>query len=53
MINPEVREVFSTRAQIIRYVRRFFDERGFLEVLLLLLIRSLTIGGFSLFSIMS
>jgi lysyl-tRNA synthetase class 2 len=32
MINPEVREVFSTRAQIIRYVRRFLDERGFLEV---------------------
>lgn len=30
--NPEVREVFRTRAAIIREVRRFLDNRGFLEV---------------------
>lgn len=30
--NPEVREVFRKRAHIIRYIRRFLDERGFLEV---------------------
>ncbi|WP_018465865.1 lysine--tRNA ligase [Calidithermus timidus] len=30
--NPEVREVFKTRTQIIRLIRRFFEERGFLEV---------------------
>lgn len=31
-VNPEVREVFVTRAKIIRSVRRFLDERNFLEV---------------------
>ncbi len=30
--NPEVREVFRTRGRIIRYIRRFLDDRGFLEV---------------------
>jgi len=32
LANPEVREVFRTRARIISALRRFFDERGFLEV---------------------
>ena len=31
-MNPFVRDIFATRAAIIRYIRRFFDERGFLEV---------------------
>jgi lysyl-tRNA synthetase class 2 len=30
--NPEVREVFRKRTQIIRGIRRFLDARGFLEV---------------------
>lgn len=30
--NPSVRATFRMRAEIIRWVRRFFDERGFLEV---------------------
>ena len=30
--NPEVRQVFRTRARIIQAMRRFLDERGFLEV---------------------
>jgi lysyl-tRNA synthetase class 2 len=30
--NPGVREVFRTRSQIVRLIRRFFEERGFLEV---------------------
>ncbi|MER3514993.1 MAG: hypothetical protein C4310_11915, partial [Chloroflexota bacterium] len=30
--NPEVRQVFRTRARIIQALRRFLDERGFLEV---------------------
>lgn len=30
--NPEVRETFKTRARIIRYIRSFLDDRGFLEV---------------------
>lgn len=30
--NSPVREVFRQRARIIRLIRRFFDERGFLEV---------------------
>jgi lysyl-tRNA synthetase class 2 len=30
--NPDVRQVFLTRARIIRALRRFLDERGFLEV---------------------
>jgi lysyl-tRNA synthetase class 2 len=32
MVNPEVREVFEKRAQIVRLLRRFFEERDFLEV---------------------
>ncbi|HXG53432.1 MAG TPA: lysine--tRNA ligase [candidate division Zixibacteria bacterium] len=32
MVNPEVRRVFETRSRIVRLVRRFFEERGFLEV---------------------
>ncbi len=31
-VNPEVRQVFRTRAAIIRALRTFLDERGFLEV---------------------
>jgi lysyl-tRNA synthetase class 2 len=31
-VNPESRVVFETRAAIVRYIRRFLDERGFLEV---------------------
>jgi aspartyl/asparaginyl-tRNA synthetase len=33
MTNPGVRDIFITRARIISYVRRYFDDRGFLEVL--------------------
>ncbi len=32
MVNPEVREVFVKRSRIIRLLRRFFEDRGFLEV---------------------
>lgn len=32
MVNPEVRQIFITRARIIKAIRRFLDERGFLEV---------------------
>ena len=32
MVNPEVRQVFVTRARIIQALRRFLDDRGFLEV---------------------
>jgi lysyl-tRNA synthetase, class II len=31
-VNPEVREVFRTRARIVSALRRFLDSRGFLEV---------------------
>jgi lysyl-tRNA synthetase class 2 len=31
-VHPDVRRVFETRAEAIRYLRRFLDERGFLEV---------------------
>lgn len=31
MTNPGVRDIFVARARIISYVRRYFDERGFLE----------------------
>ena len=31
-IHPEVRQVFRQRAQIIRQIRRFLDERGYVEV---------------------
>lgn len=32
IVTPKTREIFCTRAKIISYIRRFFDERGFLEV---------------------
>jgi lysyl-tRNA synthetase class 2 len=31
-VNPDVREVFVKRAAVLRAMRRFFDERGYLEV---------------------
>lgn len=31
-VNPEVREIFKIRAQTIKALREFLDERGFLEV---------------------
>ncbi len=31
-VNPESREVFERRAAIVRFIRRFLDERGYLEV---------------------
>lgn len=30
--NPEVRAIFETRAALVRELRRFFDERGYVEV---------------------
>ncbi|BCZ18365.1 Lysyl-tRNA synthetase LysS [Helicobacter sp. NHP19-012] len=30
--NPEVKEVFKTRSKIVATIRRFFEEKGFLEV---------------------
>lgn len=32
MLNQQVRTNFFTRSKIINYIRRFLDERGFLEV---------------------
>ncbi len=32
IVNPEVKEVFVKRSRIIREIRRYLDERGFLEV---------------------
>ena len=32
IVNPEVRDTFIKRTKILQAVRRFFDERGFLEV---------------------
>ena len=32
LMNPDVKKVFETRSKIIRSVREFFDEKGFLEV---------------------
>jgi lysyl-tRNA synthetase class 2 len=37
MSNPPIRDIFYTRAKIIQFVRRFLDNRGFLEVRLSLL----------------
>ncbi|MDQ2670857.1 MAG: lysine--tRNA ligase [Gemmatimonadota bacterium] len=31
-VHPEVREIFRLRARVVAYLRRFLDERGFLEV---------------------
>jgi len=32
MVNDQTRAVFRTRSRILAHIRRFFDERGFLEV---------------------
>lgn len=32
MTDPESRKVFETRSKVIRFIRRFLDDRGFLEV---------------------
>ncbi len=32
MVNPEVREVFEKRSRIVKLLRRFFEDRDFLEV---------------------
>lgn len=32
IVNPEVRDTFIKRSQILREIRRFLDERGFMEV---------------------
>jgi lysyl-tRNA synthetase, class II len=32
IVNPDVREVFTKRARIISEIRKFYDERGYLEV---------------------
>ncbi len=32
MVNPEARQVFETRSRIVRLLRRFFEDRDFLEV---------------------
>ena len=32
IVNDDVKVVFQTRARIIRYIRNFFDSRGFIEV---------------------
>ena len=32
LANPEVRDVFSTRAKIVKAIRRYLDDNGFLEV---------------------
>lgn len=32
MCNNSIRDIFQTRARIIQFVRRFLDEREFLEV---------------------
>lgn len=31
-VHPEVREVFQLRARVVNYMRRFLDERGYVEV---------------------
>lgn len=31
-VHPAVRRIFETRAEVIRWMRRFLDDRGFLEV---------------------
>jgi lysyl-tRNA synthetase class 2 len=31
-VNPDVREIFRTRARVVAALRRFLDQRGFLEV---------------------
>ncbi len=43
MTNPKTRQIFATRSKIINYIRRFLDERGFLEVETPMM--SLEVGG--------
>ena len=31
-VHPDIRDIFRLRARVIRYIRRYLDERGFLEV---------------------
>lgn len=32
LVNPDIRRVFTTRAKVVTYLRKFFDARDFLEV---------------------
>jgi lysyl-tRNA synthetase class 2 len=32
IVNPQVRETFVKRSRIVRFIRRFFDERSYIEV---------------------
>jgi elongation factor P--beta-lysine ligase len=32
MVNDDVRRIFQTRSRVIQFIRRYLDERGFLEV---------------------
>ncbi|MCF7804824.1 MAG: lysine--tRNA ligase [Candidatus Marinimicrobia bacterium] len=32
IVNPEVKDIFKTRSAIIKQIRRFMDDRGFIEV---------------------
>ncbi len=32
IVNPEVRETFEKRSRILRYIREFLDDRGYMEV---------------------
>lgn len=32
MVNSDIRKVFKARSQVVSYIRRFFDERDFVEV---------------------
>lgn len=32
IVNPEVKETFLTRAKVIRHIRKFFDQRDYVEV---------------------
>jgi lysyl-tRNA synthetase class 2 len=32
MINNSTRQIFETRAKVIQYLRRFLDDKGFIEV---------------------
>lgn len=32
IVNNDVRELFKTRSQIVRYIRNFFDDRNYMEV---------------------
>lgn len=43
ILRPKTRHIFATRSKIINYIRRFLDERGFLEVETPMM--SLEVGG--------